>query len=177
MTLGSPPSRTVTTLLVVPRSMPTVRAMVNPPLTACPGRRFAAGEAGSALSRLHSWSTGRGGLSIPSERHGLNFFSAEDSGQSHGRRREVARRERALAKHPHPVVLRRGVGPAPAHAAELVRGPGTDLHPGRGPVTALPEGHRETRQRRGRAGADEVRSDNHGLATSDLSWRGDREAG
>src|SRR5687767_14951262 len=32
MTVGSPPSRTATTLLVVPRSMPTARAMVLPPL-------------------------------------------------------------------------------------------------------------------------------------------------
>src|SRR5689334_10387370 len=31
MTVGSPPSRTATTELVVPRSMPTVRAMVFPP--------------------------------------------------------------------------------------------------------------------------------------------------
>ena len=30
MTVGSPPSRTVTTELVVPRSMPTARAMVEP---------------------------------------------------------------------------------------------------------------------------------------------------
>ena len=29
MTVGSPPSRTLTTELVVPRSMPTARAMVN----------------------------------------------------------------------------------------------------------------------------------------------------
>src|SRR6185295_9274855 len=32
MTVGSPPSRTATTELVVPRSMPTARAMVLPPL-------------------------------------------------------------------------------------------------------------------------------------------------
>ena len=31
MTVGSPPSRTATTELVVPRSMPTARAMVFPP--------------------------------------------------------------------------------------------------------------------------------------------------
>ena len=32
MTVGSPPSRTATTLFVVPRSMPTARAMVVAPL-------------------------------------------------------------------------------------------------------------------------------------------------
>src|SRR4051794_13648191 len=55
MTLGSPPSRTVTTLLVVPRSMPTARAMEVPP-NVC-GRS-------STLSRCHSCSTAGPRLSI-----------------------------------------------------------------------------------------------------------------
>src|SRR5450759_1831279 len=37
MTVGSPPSRTATTELVVPRSMPTARAMRVPPDVACDG--------------------------------------------------------------------------------------------------------------------------------------------
>src|SRR3954453_5712782 len=155
MTLGSPPSRTVTTLLVVPRSMPTVRAMVDPPLTACPGR-LRRGEAGSALSRLHSWSTGRGPLSIPVEPDRLNFFSDEGSGQSNGRTGVVARREGALAGHPHAVVLGRRVGPAPVHVAELVGRPRPHARPGGRAVPPLPQGHREVGEGDRRPGADEV---------------------
>src|SRR3954470_24949996 len=37
MTVGSPPSRTDTTEFVVPRSIPTARAMVFPPVASRPG--------------------------------------------------------------------------------------------------------------------------------------------
>src|SRR3954469_21130705 len=99
--------------------------------------------AGSALSRLHSWSTGRECLSIPIESDQLNFFSAGDSGQPHGPHREVAGREGTLADHPYSVVLGCRVGPAPVDVADLVGGVRAALPPLRRPVPPLPDGHRE----------------------------------
>src|SRR6188472_4646042 len=56
MTVGSPPSRTETTELVVPRSMPTARAMV------CVFLRCGATGEGSDLSRPDSYLAGRAAL-------------------------------------------------------------------------------------------------------------------
>src|ERR671938_823126 len=54
MTVGSPPSRTVTTELVVPRSIPTARAMELASLPVCRAGTGLCGESVSALRGVHS---------------------------------------------------------------------------------------------------------------------------
>src|SRR5215211_6790955 len=65
MTVGSPPSRTVTTELVVPRSMPTARAMGGGLSSVCFGGAVVAGQPASAH-------LARGPLNFPAHDNGTS---------------------------------------------------------------------------------------------------------
>src|SRR5689334_15620484 len=98
MTVGSPPSRTATTELVVPRSMPTARAMFLPPMgllgiLSCPGSSSSDAGRGrhagleSRSLNLYTWPNERARPDVPEPAHGTAtspYAAGRDQGTDDG---------------------------------------------------------------------------------------------
>src|SRR6478609_6820921 len=86
MTVGSPPSRTLTTELVVPRSMPTARAIVFLQVTGAP-----AGAPGESPGRAQPKLSGPDSILTHHRRASSPGLSLSQSSQSGGRQSSLVR--------------------------------------------------------------------------------------